>query len=177
MSPTDDLLAEMGVREVWNQCRYAEVAFSNIERKVASEDTFPLVFSSIHSFLSHCGVLSRLLSSPALARNTTGKRIGEIIGCPSDLKVSNRTFRDRLEHYDEYLERWVRSKGRDVMILDNNIGSKNFISGGANMIMVRHYDPDTYIYTLMDEDMNIGEIYGETQHIKALADDWVRKNT
>ena len=56
-----DKTIEMGIREIWTQCRFAEISYSNIIDK--SRRDVDTTFSSIHSFLSHCGIVSKLLWS------------------------------------------------------------------------------------------------------------------
>lgn len=55
-----DYWVEMSIREIWTQAHFAELAYANIDIK-ATKDT-DIVFSSIHSFLSHCAMVSKLLS-------------------------------------------------------------------------------------------------------------------
>jgi hypothetical protein len=56
-----DFWIEMSIREIWTQCHFAEIAFKNINTK-APYGTDP-VFSSIHSFLSHCSNVSKMLKA------------------------------------------------------------------------------------------------------------------
>jgi len=163
----------MGVREIWSQCRYAEIAYSNALNK--SERDVAVTFSSIHSFLSHCGLISKLLWSRALAENIQSKNLANILLVPEDSKIRDLSFRNILEHYDKELKKWIREKGEDINIWDNNIGpieAFNF----QNAIRVRHFDPTTSIYTLIDSDLNLQEVYTAVLDIKQKADDWVKIN-
>ena len=131
----NDMTLEMGIREIWSQCRYSEIAYVNAQDK--SENDLAVTFSSIHSFLSHCGLVSKLLWSPALAKNSQSKTLADILVISTDSKIKDRRFRDILEHYDVYLKKWIDQKGPNIMIWDNNIGPAeafNFNNG----IRVRH---------------------------------------
>ena len=168
-----DKTIEMGIREIWSQCRYAEIAYSNVLNK--SERDVAVTFSSIHSFLSHCGLVSKLLWSTTLSENIQNKKLTEILLIEENSAIKERTFRDILEHYDTYLKKWIKEKGEDIAIWDNNIGpveAFNFQNG----IRVRHFDPTTSTYTLIDSDLNLQNMYIAILDIKQKADDWVKIN-
>jgi len=71
-----DLWVEMSIREIWTQAHFAEIAFSHVDPKAASNND--AVFSSIHSFLSHCAMVSKMLS--AKYDNNAPRSIGDIEG-------------------------------------------------------------------------------------------------
>jgi len=166
-------IVEMGIREIWSQCRYAEIAYQNIQDK--SQADVAVTFSSIHSFLSHCALVSKLLWSKALSKNSSNKTLADILLVDGSSKVAERIFRDKLEHYDQYLKKWIDENGPNIGVLDNNIGPKNFFNV-SHAIRVRHYDPTTCIYTLIDEDLNLQDMYLEIIDIKEKADQWVKRN-
>src|SRR3989344_2204649 len=71
-----DLWVEMSIREIWTQAHFAEIAYSHIDPKAASGND--AVFSSIHSFLSHCAMVSKMLS--ASDDDNPPKLIGDVLG-------------------------------------------------------------------------------------------------
>ena len=71
-----DFWIEMSIREIWTQAHFAELAYQNIDPKAAGGTD--AVFSSIHSFLSHCAIVSKMLS--AKDQETPPKSIGDILG-------------------------------------------------------------------------------------------------
>lgn len=158
-----DRIIEMAFRELRDQCKYAKVAYQNLQNKGQSNVT--ATFSSIHSFLSHCGLISKLLKSEKLATNFLGKNIGNILGVSETAHLHNRNFRNSLEHYDERLATWINNRGQKVNILDNNIGPKDFLKI-ENSICIRHYDPVKNIYTLLDEDLDLGVLYDEVLEVE-----------
>ncbi len=164
-----DLWVEMSVREIWTQAHFAEISFSHIDPKaISNTDT---VFSSIHSFLSHCAMVSKMLK--ASNGNTPPKTIGDVLGIPSNSIIHEREFRNHLEHYDERLKRWIESYGPDANIGTYNIGPKSALNV-PNMVLVSHYDPDTQTFTFVNEDFNLGLMMNEVEKIKNMADNWVK---
>jgi len=166
-----DYWVEMSIREIWTQSHFAGIAYGHIDPK-ASIGT-DLVFSSIHSFLSHAAMVSKMLL--AKSEETNSKSIGDILGIPETSFIHNRKFRNHLEHYDERLKKWIKKAAMGRAIGTYNIGPKSMI-GIPNMIFVSHYDPTNDTFTFVDEDFKLGELNNELIRIKALADEWVKKN-
>jgi hypothetical protein len=162
-----DFWIEMSIREIWTQCHFAERAFSNIYPK-ASTNT-DIVFSSIHSFLSHAAKVSKLLKA-----TWESARIGEVLGVSEASAIHNRKFRNHLEHYHERLKQWIREKGVNANIGTYNIGPKSMI-GAPNMFFVNHYDPASQTFTFVDEDLDLGELLKEIKTIKKAAGTWVNE--
>lgn len=186
-----DFWIEMSIREIWTQAHFAELAYQNIDPK-AQHDT-DAVFSSIHSFLSHCAMVSKLLKAKdrkdrklswlLKAINSLFLKIGfykkpisigSVLGILDSSIVHKRRFRNYLEHYDEELKKWIRKEGFNRMIGTYNVGPKSAFQV-PNMLYVRHYDPITNIFTFVGKDFNLKELYEEVQQIKVTADDWVQK--
>jgi len=165
-----DLWIEMSIREIWTQAHFAEIAYKNLDPKsIKGSDA---VFSSIHSFLSHCANVSKLLMADD--GEMPPKTIGYILKISKNSDIHNRKFRNNLEHYDERLKKWIKEKGININIGTYNIGPKSMIQI-PNMIFVSHYDPTDNTFTFVNEDFNLGVLFNEIVKIKALADDWVKK--
>lgn len=164
-----DFWIEMSIKEIQMQIRFAELAYQNIHSKATgSKDA---VFSSIHSFLSHCAMISKMLT--AIDDGKTPKSIGNILGCSNLSTIHNRTFRNHLEHYDERLKTWIREKGVHSNIGTYNIGSKSMIRI-PNMVFIKHYNPIDNIFTFVDEEFNLSNLFAEIQTIKNMADQWIK---
>lgn len=165
-----DYWVEMSIREIWTQSHFAEIAYDNINTK-AGRGT-DLVFSSIHSFLSHSAIVSKMLL--AKSGGASSKSIGDILDVPMTSLVHNRKFRNHLEHYDERLKIWIKEAAMGKSIGTYNIGPKEMI-GIPGMIYVSHYDPIKDTFTFVDEDFNLGELFDEVKEINEKADGWVKK--
>lgn len=159
----------MSIREIWTQAHFAELAFKNINPKAIHPTD--AVFSSIHSFLSHCSMVSKMLKAKFDQASTIS--IGDALVIPVASIVHNRKFRNSLEHYDKELKKWILDKGVHANIGTYNIGPKLMIQI-PNMVFVSHYDPNNYTYTFVDEDTNLKILYQEVLRIKNIADIWVK---
>lgn len=165
------LYSEMEIRK---QCMFAMAAFANITKK--GEGETPITFSSIHSFLTHCANISKILWSPkpnpkhpgATLKEAIGENVADRlhIGGSSPIKV--KKYRDTLDHYDERIVKWVKEalirkeKHREVPIVDMTIGKKTI----ADALYLRHYDPETGIFTLMSEELNLKTLHDEVFEIE-----------
>jgi len=167
------LVLEMAIREISTQCTFAEIAYSNIGQKSTNGEDG--LFSSIHSFLSHCAMISKFLRSKHI-KGSDDEYIAKILGITSSYKINNRAFRDTLEHYDEYLAEWVSRHGENVNIMDYCIAHEGAVIG-SNMVKVRVYNPSTKIYTLIDEKTDLNKLYEEAIDIRGKADSWIKDNT
>ena len=162
-----DYWIEMSIREIWTQCHFAERAFGNLYPK--AEDNSDVVFSSIHSFLSHCAMVSKLLKAKG-----ESVIVENVLGVSESSVIHNRKFRNHLEHYDKRLKKWIRAKGANSMIGTYNIGPKAAFKI-PNMIFISHYDPSTTTFTFVDTDLDLGELQLEIERIKAKANTWVQR--
>lgn len=188
-----DYWIEMSIRETSTQCHFADIAYNNIDKKSAKPTD--QAFSSIHSFLSHCAMVSKMLqakeeSRPTWARSSklfgieinlkragktiNPKTVGDILGVSANSIVHKRTFRNHLEHYDERLKQWIGRFAEGANIGTYNIGSKKMFQGG-NMILVSHYNPVTKTFTFVNQDFDLEELHDEIKRIQTLADDWVHQ--
>lgn len=163
-----DLWIEMSIREIWTQAHFAELAYRNIDPK-ATRGT-DAVFSSIHSFLSHCAMVSKMLVADD--GGAPARSIGDILAIAMGSVVHNRRFRNNLEHYDERLKRWIQQYAAGAAVGTYNIGPKAMFQV-ANMIYVSHYDPATSTFTFVNEDFDLNVLYQEVQRIKDIAGAWV----
>jgi hypothetical protein len=169
-----DLWIEMSIREVCTQIHFAELAYQNIDQKANNTD---VVFSSIHSFLSHCAMVSKLLEARELVsklpyQSTKSVVIGDLLGIPASSIIHKRKFRNSLEHYDKELKEWIGKYPLSVNIGTYNIGPKSMF--GTQILLVSHYDPSKGIFTFVNKDFNLSVMFQELQTIKNAANCWVQ---
>ncbi len=184
-----ELWIEMSIREIWTQSHFAELAYKNINLNLDSPDA---VFSSIHSFLSHCVMVSKMLKARGESNEVnlirflkeiikrlrfikgeiTGEPIGSILEVSENSVVHKRKFRNHLEHYDERLKEWIGRLAEGAIIGTYNIGPKSAIKAD-NIVFVNHYNPSNKTFTFVDRDLNLEELFNEVSRIKKLADSWV----
>ena len=132
-------------QEVKTQCISALFALEQVDQKLDELQQSPKpggtrlpnseVFRALHSFLTHCANISRLLF-PGQRRNNQTRRRGKMLCDALDVDenspIADRSLRDHLEHYDERLDRWARraSKSATVSFATDNIHPKGM---GANV--------------------------------------------
>lgn len=162
-----DIWVEMSIREIWSQTHFADIAYSNIDPKaIKGTDA---VFSSIHSFLAHCAIVSKLLKA---SDDSGSKTVGGILGILDSSLIHKRKFRNNLEHYDKELKGWIKKYPADVMIATYNIMPRSAISG--NVLFVNNYDPTINTFTFVNKDFDLGKMHAEAMRINAIADKWVK---
>lgn len=165
-----DLWVEMSIREISTQADFAGIAYAQLDPKARNSNA--ALFSSIHSFLSHCAMVSKMLVAKDDGRPR--RSVGSVLKVSASSLIHERTFRHHLEHYDERLKQWTRKHGVNSLIGDYNIGPKSALAG-QNMIHVRYYEPDTQVFTFLNNDFDLGEMAEEVRRIKNLADQWIMK--
>ena len=165
-----DFWVEMSIHEVWTQAHFAEIAYSHIDPKVAVGND--AVFSSIHSFLSHCAMISKMLV--ANDDGNPAKSIGSVLNIADNSMIHERKFRNHLEHFDERIKRWIGKFAAGANIGTYNIDPKSAIQI-PGMIFVSHYDPNTHTFTFIDEGFDLSRLYGEVKRIKGIAYEWIKK--
>src|SRR5579872_3290016 len=109
----NDYIVMQASREIGIQILLARRAFRNIEIK--SESDHLAALSSMHSFLTHCANISKLLWSPPARRGH--KNIKSILGTNLAQKIGVkdtdfpllqlRDSRDHFDHFDERLVEWI----------------------------------------------------------------------
>ncbi len=164
-----DVWIEMSIREISTQAHFADVAYSHLDPKAAAGTD--AVFSSIHSFLSHCAMVSKMLM--AQDDGSPPVTIGAVLGVQDGSLIHQRTFRNHLEHYDERLRQWIRRFGTEASIATYNIGPKEAFQV-PDRIYVSHYDPNTFMFTFVNEDFDLSALHSDAKRVLELADDWVR---
>ena len=168
-----ELWIEMSIREIWTQCHFAEISYKNIDKKSARPTD--MAFSSIHSFLSHCTMVSKLLKGSEMGKDgeQIGQDIGQILGIDGTSVIHRRKFRNHLEHYDERLKGWIDRYEDGTTIGTYNIGPKSMFDE-QNTMFISHHDNETKTFTFLDQDLDLGELYNEIERVKELANSWVK---
>ena len=155
----------MSVEEISFQGEFADIAYKQIDPKAARG--MSQVFSSIHSFLSHCAMISKMLR----ADDGGGRTIGMLLSVSSSSAIHDRKLRNCLEHYDKELKKWIAKHGVNQMIGTYNLGPKSGF-GAHGMLYVSHYDPSSHTFTFVNEDFDLAALHAESRRIRSVADSW-----
>ncbi len=138
---------EMFKRELENQCRFALMAYNDLteilkalqSKKVEREDV-ERIWSSIHAFLVTAGNISKILwPKPNSKYSDRGDALRKnlSIGDDSPFSWQNRGARNYLEHFDEYLEEWIKL-GR-THYADSSFGSLDLIKAKEDGLELRDF--------------------------------------
>lgn len=128
------------------------------------------VFSSARTVANSAAMVAKILwpnvrkevgeSPEAWARrkrlaSLRGPALREMLDIPDNSPLRNTQVRNAIEHYDERLDRRLSSKDRNIIM--NTIGPPNavHIEGSTEPFYLRHYDPQTSIYTILGATLNI----------------------
>jgi hypothetical protein len=159
-----DLWVEMSVREIQRHCYFADGAYRKLDCKAgAGTDA---VFFSIHSFLSHCAIVSRLLRAKA-----DSLTIEDVLKVSTTLKIHDGSFRNHLEQYDERPKKWINENGTGTIIGSHKIGRKS-MPLSKDVLFVSYDDRGTF--TFFYDDINLRDLYEEIVQVQAVADTWVK---
>lgn len=165
------LLTEMTIREVSTQCTFAIKAYDNINAKAGNTD---VVFSSIHSFLSHCRNIWRLLENTKLSQDVQPKTIRELLSVSKSSPLGNTGLRNMLEHYDKELYKWIKGMAGTSLIRDFNVFPNDTITAPDGSVWLRHYDPDKDEFSMLGTALRLGPMAEESKRIRQQADTWVK---
>jgi len=154
-------IAIQAQREIEVQILFALATFKNITKK--GEGNVITTFSSIHSFLTHCANISRLLWSPKKNRNPNikdeiGNDLAVLLKIPELPLLQNRKFRDDLDHYDERLVNWIKNAYPNKQATTDLVIGEKRLTG---MLYLRHYNPGIGIYTFNNNELNLKELHRE----------------
>ncbi|MGO9451461.1 MAG: hypothetical protein ACLQDV_10530 [Candidatus Binataceae bacterium] len=163
-----DFWIEMSILEISTQARFANLAYQNIDPK-AQRGT-DAIFSSIHSFLSHCAMISKMLQANDGEKPATS--IGEILDIDASSVIHERKFRNGLEHYDERLKRWIGKFAAGASIGTHIVAPKAAFAV-PDMVFVSQYDPGSTVFTFLNEEFDLGVLHLEVQRIGDIVENWI----
>lgn len=110
----------------------AEVDIKRIHELIDNHETIQsrLVWFHLASFLSHVGMISKLISpiSKDATANARGAALKTALTVAATSEVLPRNARDNTEHFDERIDNWVSVNATDIMeIVLPNRGGYEFL--------------------------------------------------
>jgi hypothetical protein len=103
------------IDELALQACIAQRAAARLEVALDNFDNIE-VWSSIQSILVASGNISKVLWPVFKKNKERGERLRQILNVEDDNILSNRTFRNHFEHYDERIEKWFEDQPSAVYI-------------------------------------------------------------
>ena len=97
------------IDEIALQVCIAQRAAARLEVALDNFDKIE-VWSSIQSILVASGNISKVLWPVFKKNKERGKKLRQLLNVEDDNILSNRTFRNHFEHYDERIEEWFENQ-------------------------------------------------------------------
>lgn len=149
--------------ELERQCRFAEMAFDDLNKSLRDTDPGQERFwFSIQSFLIATANISKILfPSDKSDRNLrTAEELRKRLSISDTSPIKPKRFRSHFEHYDERIEDWSKNS-KSHSIVDTNIAPKNAIQVGDTYAYMRNFDPQKFELTFRDEEYEILPVMNE----------------
>jgi len=194
----DNKLLWMFILEVQNQCRYALIAYDELQRTMAevrknmeamrSSDAIQRnllkkqgdiltdrVFFFIHGFLSHIANVSKIFWPSRKLFEARGIKLRQELNINAGSPVENRHYRNHLEHFDERLERWASSSKAGLVDRNITFDGAQIIANGSQIF--RNLRVPEMQFTFGGEYCELIPIAEEIRKIRKAAKEWLSQNT
>jgi hypothetical protein len=155
-------LAEMAlVSEIVTQAKFAEKAADQLTNTSDSVE----VWGSIQSILVAAANVSKILWPAKKQNRARGKHLRDLLGVDDDNLLSDRTFRNHFEHYDERIEKWVESNNSAVY-MDSRINPFEPTPLSLPQLFHRSYNPTSKTLSFRGESIDLAAVLAELSKIR-----------
>lgn len=164
----------------------AEVDMKRIEELVSNPETIQsrLVWFHLASFLSHVGMVSKLVSpvSKAVTAIARGNDLKVALGIAATSEVLPRNARDNTEHFDERIDNWVSVNAEHIIeIVVPDRAGYDYLRGNekrVRRVLLKH----EYVYISENRDsskfeLELKPLFQELARIGAAATQWINANS
>jgi hypothetical protein len=147
-------LAEMAlISEIVNQSKFAEKAADQLAKSSNSVE----IWGSIQSILVAVANVSKFLWPAKKQYMARGKGLRELLGVDDDNLLSDRTFRNHFEHYDERIEDWFESSNSAVY-MDSRIDPFEPTPLSLPQFFHRSYNPTSQTLSFRNESIDLSAV-------------------
>lgn len=155
-------LAEMAlIGEIVTQAKFAEIA----AHQLTNTTDFVETWAAIQSILVATANISKILWPVRQQNKARGECLRELLGVDEDNLLSDRTFRNHFEHYDERIEKWFENNNSAVY-MDSAIDSFEPTPFSLPKFYHRSYNPMTKMLSFRGESMDLAAILTELAKIR-----------
>ena len=155
-------LAEMAlIGEIVTQSKFAEKA---AEQLAKTSDPIE-VWGSIQSILVAAANVSKILwpaKKPYLSR---GMHLRKLLGIDDSNMLSDRTFRNHFEHYDERIEDWFDNNNTAVF-MDSRIDPFEPAPWDLPQFCHRSYNPSSQTLSFRNKSIDLAAVLAELAEIR-----------
>ncbi|MEF8874950.1 MAG: hypothetical protein V5A88_09840 [Candidatus Thermoplasmatota archaeon] len=164
------------IKEMELQCDLALKGFDELE-KALSECDDEKVWYSIHSFFSSAARISELLKlgEKAIEKNRENDDLRKLMKISNSSLLSNPKWGRAIGDFGEKLEEWATKTDR-THIGEKNVIPKGCVSEMDEEDMLRHFDPETYEFTLRGETYDLKKCQEKISEVKDVIEDLARKS-
>ena len=134
----------------------SKIAANAAGRLAVSSDPIE-VWSSIQSILVAAGNVSKILWPVRKPNKERGKQLRDLIGVDDHNLLSDRTFRNHFEHYDERVEEWFAGNDSAVY-MDSGIDSFEQRPWRPPRQFHRSYNPVSQVLSFRDESIDLAAV-------------------
>jgi len=155
------LAEQVLIGEIVTQSKFAANAAGQI-----AESSDPIeVWSSIQSILVAAANVSKILWPARKLYKERGKQLRGLIGVDDHHLLSDRTFRNHFEHYDERIEDWF--DGNDSAVyMDQRIDPLERSPCSLPRLFHRSYNPVSQVLTFRDESIDLAAVLAALAEIR-----------
>lgn len=155
-------LAEQAlIVEIVAQSKFAEKAADQLAK--ASD---PIeVWGSIQSILIAAANVSKILWPTGKRYMARGKQLRELLGVDDDNLLSDRTFRNHFEHYDERIEDWF-DNSNSAVYMDSRIDPFEPNPWSLPQLFHRSYNPISQTLSFRDESIDLAAVLAALAEIR-----------
>lgn len=155
-------LAELAlIGEIVTQSKVAEKAAHQLAKA-----TDPIeVWGSIQSILVAAANVSKILWPPRKPYKARGKQLRRLLGIGDHNLLSDRTFRDHFEHYDERIEDWFNNNNSAVYI-DSEIDSFEPTPWSLPRLVHRSYNPSSQTLSFRNDSIDLAAVLAALAEIR-----------
>ncbi len=155
------LAEQVLIGEMVTQSKFAAHAAGRL-----AESSDPIeMWSSIQSILVAAANVSKILWPAREPYKERGKQLRELIGVDDHDLLSDRTFRNHFEHYDERIEDWF--DGNDSAVYtDQRIDPLERGPFGLPRLAHRSYNPVSQVLRFRDESIDLAAVLAALTEIR-----------
>jgi len=147
--------------EIVTQSKFAEKAADQLIQYSDSDE----VWGSIQSILVAVANVSKILWPSREKYNARGQQLRELLGVDDKNLLSDRTFRNHFEHYDERIEEWFDSNNSAVY-RDFRIDPCEPTPWSFPQFSHRSYNPISRMLSFRDESIDLGAVLAALAEIR-----------
>lgn len=149
------------IGEIVTQAKFAEIA----AYQLTNTTDFVETWAAIQSILVSTANISKILWPARPQNKVRGEYLRELLGVDEDNLLSDRTFRNHFEHYDERIEKWFEDNNSAVY-MDSAIDSFEPTTFSLPKFYHRSYNPMTKTLSFRGESMDLLAILTELAKIR-----------